>query len=68
MGTPKRGQAEKDKTTSETGKFGSKDTQNKKNRRGIWDMLGQMAGAWNRPEKTGGGCVCQVQTGMAGGS
>lgn len=28
------GQAEKDKTTSETGKFGSKDTQNKKNRRG----------------------------------
>lgn len=53
MGTFRGGQAEKDETISETGKFSSKDTQNRRADVGIWDMLGQMAGAWNRPEKMG---------------
>lgn len=51
MGTLRGGQAEEDETTSEIGKFRSKDTQNRKTDVGIWDMLGQMAGAWNRLEE-----------------
>lgn len=64
MGPPSKRQAEKDKTTSDTGKFSSKDNQNKKNRRGHLGHAGQMVvpgtgqkrceHIWDRREQDGG--------------